>query len=109
MLFTDNFEKKKYPTLDMASILKVTSAVGARALKPSFKSTKYVKGKLKYLSKDCTKKMTRMHFSRLIWPRKMKIKEMRKLRSLGRKGSCPTAAPSLENQALLLPLLLSMP
>lgn len=52
MLFVDNFKKKKYPIPDMASILKATSTVGARALKPSSGGAKHVGSKLECLSKE---------------------------------------------------------
>lgn len=40
----------------MASILKATSIVGAKALKPSSGSAKHVRGKLEHLGKDYAEK-----------------------------------------------------
>lgn len=56
MLFANKFEKKKYPTSEIASILKATLIVGARALKPSSGDSKNIMGKLEHLNKDCIEK-----------------------------------------------------
>lgn len=40
----------------MASILKATSIIGAKALKPSSRDAKHVRDKLECLSKECTEK-----------------------------------------------------
>lgn len=52
LLLVDMFKKNEYPTLDMASILKTTSTVGAKALKLSSCTAKEVRGRLECLSKD---------------------------------------------------------
>lgn len=51
-LLADIYRRVGYPTPDMASILKATSTVGARPLKPSSREAKKVRGKLKCLSKE---------------------------------------------------------
>lgn len=56
LLPIDKFKKNQYPTLDVASILKASSTVGPKALKPSFSSDKHVRGKLDCLSKESTGK-----------------------------------------------------
>lgn len=55
-LSVENFEKKRYLTPNMPSILKVTSTVDANALKPSFGDTKHVRRKLESLSKYHTER-----------------------------------------------------
>lgn len=50
-LFVDKFKKREYPTLDMAFIMKATSTVSARALKPSSKGAKEVRNKFDRLNK----------------------------------------------------------
>lgn len=47
---------KKYRIPDVASILKATTTVGSRALKPSTRAAKYVRKKLVCLSKDHVEK-----------------------------------------------------
>ncbi|XP_022863357.1 uncharacterized protein LOC111383478 [Olea europaea var. sylvestris] len=54
MASRDKFKKREYPAPDMASILKATSTVKARPLKPGSSGAKEVRGRVERLSKDCT-------------------------------------------------------
>lgn len=74
LLPTDKFKKNEYPTLDMACILKASSTVGAKALKPSFSSVKHVRGKPDCLSKESTGKDADEAFSR---PKRAKLTKAR--------------------------------
>lgn len=48
----DKFKMREYLALDMAFILKATSPVKARLLKPGFNGAKEVRGRVERLSKD---------------------------------------------------------
>ncbi|XP_022876812.1 uncharacterized protein LOC111395018 [Olea europaea var. sylvestris] len=50
----DKFKRKEYPVSDMASILKATSTVKVRPLKPVSSGAKEVQGRVERLSKDST-------------------------------------------------------
>lgn len=54
LLLTDKFKKREYSTPDMANVLKATSTVGVKALKPSFRWVKDQGNKLECLSKSQT-------------------------------------------------------
>ncbi|XP_022843376.1 uncharacterized protein LOC111366926 [Olea europaea var. sylvestris] len=53
---THKFKRKEYTTPDMAIILKATTTVKARALKPGSSGAKEVRGRVERLSKDSTPK-----------------------------------------------------
>lgn len=70
---------KKKKTLDIASILMATLTIVAKALKPSSRGTKYVRGKLECLSKDLTEKSGEEMASKVETMRKIGNKEKGKV------------------------------
>lgn len=57
-MFTKDFGRKKYPTPNMAFILKVTTTVGSRAYEPSLKAAKHL-SELEKAKKRCLRGATR--------------------------------------------------
>lgn len=57
-MLTNNFGKKKYPSSNMAWILKAMSTIGVKVLKPSFGEVRHVRGKLELLNEEYVEKGT---------------------------------------------------
>lgn len=91
--FAEDFEKKKYPTLNMASILRATSIIGSRALKSSSEGTKHVVDILEHLSEDHTERSCEKVVAKVdkakerVEKRKGKVEEPQKKRKLSHSSS----------------------